>query len=155
MKEKSLTFIIIVSLVSLTLSCESVIYETHSSDTFVSLTTPNNIDDYEVVGELEYNTKAIFLIVQLITIKDSEIDKAINKQVNKFDGDGVINLKIHEQYDIVDVVISILVGGLVNTRTVKVNGDIVKMKPASMTKIPDINDQIDLAILDYNRGVLK
>ena len=155
MKEKLLTFIIIVSLVSLTLSCESVIYETHSSDTFVSLTTPNNIDDYEVVGELKYNTKAIFLIAQLITIKDSEIDKAINKQVNKFDGDGVINLKIHEQYDIVDVVISLFAGGFVNTRTVKVNGDIIKMKPASMTKILDINDQIDLAILDYNRVVLR
>ena len=155
MKEKSLTFIIIVSLVSLTLSCESVIYETHSSDTFVSLTTPNNIDDYEVVGELKYNTKAIFLIAQLITIKDSEIDKAINKQVNKFDGDGVINLNIHEQYDIVDVVIALFAGGFVHTRTVKVNGDIVKMKPASMTKIPAINDQIDLAILDYNSGVLR
>lgn len=153
MKEKSFIFIISMFLVSLALSCENVLYETHSSEVFVSLTTPNNIGDYKVVGELKYNTKAIFLALQLITIKDSEIEKAINKQVKKSDGDGVINLTIHEQYDIVDIVISVFVGGLINTRTVKVNGDIIKMNPASMTDIPEVNDQIELAIVDYNNDI--
>ena len=152
MKEKSLTFIIIVSLVSLTLSCESVIYETHVSNTFVSLTTPDNIGEYEVVGNLSYNTKAVFLIFQLITIIDAEIDKAILKQVKKMEGDGVINLNIHEQYDFVDFVVSAFGLGIVNTRTVKIEGDIIKMNPASTTELPDINHQLMLAIVDFNNG---
>jgi len=50
----------------------------------------------------------------------------IEKQVRKSEGDGVINLTIHEQYDFVDFVIFIFGSGIVNTRTVKVNGDIFK-----------------------------
>jgi len=107
MKEKSFNVIIILSILSLFLSCENIIYDTHSSTEFVSLTTPKHIGEYKVVGKLNYKTKAVFLILSLITIKDSEIDKAITKQVNKFDGDGVINLMIHEQYDFVDIVISV------------------------------------------------
>ena len=153
MKEKSFIFVIVLLLVSLILSCESVIYETHSSELFVSMTTPKDISDYEVIGELNYETKAVFLVLQLITIRDVEIEQAIEKQVRKLEGDGVINLRIHEQYVFVDFIISVFGGGIVNTRTVKVNGDIIKMKSASMTSIPHIDDQIELAILDYNRGV--
>ena len=152
MKEKLFFVITVLSIVSLILSCESVIYETHSSEKFVSMTTPKNIGEYEMVGKFKYNTKAIFLVFQLITIKDAEIDKAIQKQVRKSEGDGVINLKIHEQYDFLDFVVAIF-GGILSTRTVKVNGDIIKMNPSSSMGIPDIDDQIELAILDYNRGV--
>ena len=152
MKENPFIVTIVLLLALLVFSCESVIYETHSSELFVSMTTPKDISDYEVIGELNYETKAVFLVLQLITIKDAEIDKAIQKQVRKLLGDGVINLKIHEQYDFVDFVISAFGSGIVNTRTVKVNGDIIKMNPASSTGIPNIDDQIDLAILDYNRG---
>ncbi len=155
MKVKSLIVTIVLLIVSLILSCESVIYETHSSELFVSMTSPKDISDYEVIGELNYETKAVFLVLQLITIRDAEIDKAIQKQVRKLEGDGVINLKIHEQYDFVDFVISVFGSGIVNTRTVKVNGDVIKLNPASATKIPDIDDQIELAILDYNRGVVR
>ena len=155
MKVKSFIFAIVLLFVSLLLSCESVIYETHSSEKFVSMTTPKDIGGYEVVGKFNYETKAVFIILQLITIKDAEIDKAILKQVNKLEGDGVINLKIHEQYDFLDFVVAVLAGGIVDTRTVKVDGDIIKMNPASATRIPDIDDQIKLAILDYNRGVVR
>ncbi len=153
MKEKSFIVIILLSIGSLILSCESIIYETHSSEKFVSMTTPKDIGEYKVVGKLKYDTKAVFLVLQLITIRDAEIDKAILKQVNKMEGDGVINLKIHEQYDFVDFVVSVFAGGILNTRTVKIEGDIIKMNPSSSTGIPDIDDQIELAILDYNRGV--
>jgi len=153
MKETSFIVVIVILLASLLLSCESVIYETHSSELFVSMTTPKEISDYEVIGKLNYDTKAIFLVLQLITIRDAGIENAIEKQVRKSEGDGVINLKIHEQYEFVDFVISAFGLGIVNTRTVKINGDIIKMNPSSSTKIPDIDDQINLAILDYNRGV--
>ena len=155
MKEKSFIFVIVLLLVSLIFSCESVIYETHSSELFVSMTTPKGISDYEVIGELNYETKAVFLVLQLITITDAEIEQAIEKQVRKLEGDGIINLRIHEQYVFVDFIISVFGGGIVSTRTVKVNGDIIKMNPASATKIPDIDDQIELAILGYNRGVVR
>lgn len=155
MKEKSFIFTIVLLLVSLVLSCESVIYETHSSEYFVSMTTPKDIGEYDVVGKIKYDTKAVFLVLQLITIRDAEIDKAIQKQVRKSEGDGVINLKIHEQYDFVDFVVSVIAGGILNTRTVKIEGDIIKMNPSSSTGIPDIDDQIELAIIDYNRGVVR
>ena len=153
MKVKSFIVTIVLLFVPLLLSCESVIYETHSSELFVSMTSPKDIGDYEVVGKFNYETKAVFIILQLITVKDAEIDKAIQKQVRKLEGDGVINLKIHEQYDFVDFVVAVFAGGIVDTRTVKVNGDIIKMNLSSSTRIPDIDDQIELAILDYNRGV--
>ena len=155
MKEKSFIFTVVLLFVSLILSCESVIYETHSSELYVSMTTPKDIGDYEVIGELKYETKAVFLVLQLLTLKDAEIEQAIEKQVMKLEGDGVINLKIHEQYDFDDFINSVFGGGIVSTRTVKVNGDIIKMNPASATKIPDIDDQIELAILGYNRGVVR
>jgi len=153
MKEKSFIFTIVSLLVSLIFSCESVIYETHSSELYVSMTTPKDIGDYEVIGELKYETKAVFLVLQLLTIRDGEIEQAIEKQVMKLEGDGVINLKIHEQYDFDDFINSVFGGGIVSTRTVKVNGDIIKMNPSSSTGIPNMDDQIDLAILDYNRSV--
>lgn len=153
MKEKSFFVIIVLSIVSLFLSCESVIYETHSYDKFVSMTTPKDIGEYKVVGKLKYDVKAIFLVLQLITVRDAEIDKAIQKQVRKLDGDGVINLKIHEQYNFLDFIIALFGYNIVNTRTVEVRGDIIKMNPASSTWIPDINDQIEFAILDYNSGL--
>lgn len=153
MKEKSFIVIIVILFASLLFSCESVIYETHSTEYFVSMTTPNDIGEYDVIGKIKYDTKAVFIVLQLITIRDAEIENAIEKQVRKSEGDGVINLKIHEQYDFVDFVISVFGSGIVNTRTVKVNGDIIKMHPSSSTRIPDIEDQINLAILDYNRGV--
>lgn len=155
MKEKSFIVIIVMLIASLLLSCESVIYETHSSDYFVSMTTPKDISEYDVVGKIKYDTKAVFLVLQLITIRDAGIENAIEKQVRKSEGDGVINLKIHEQYDFVDFVISVFGSGIVNTRTVKVSGDIIKINSASLTRIPDIDDQIELAILDYNRGVVR
>ena len=153
MKEKSFIFTNVLLLVSLILSCESVIYETHSSELFVSMTTPKGISDYEVIGELNYETKAVFLVLQLITITDAEIEQAIEKQVRKLEGDGIINLRIHEQYVFVDFIISVFGGGIVSTRTVKVNGDIIKMNPSSSTGIPNIDDQIEVAILEYNKGV--
>ena len=155
MKEKSFIFVIVLLLVSLVLSCESVIYETHSSELYVSMTTPKDIGDYEVIGELKYETKAVFLVLQLLTIRDAEIEQAIEKQVMKLEGDGVINLKIHEQYNFDDFINSVFGGGIVSTRTVEVNGDIIKMNPASSTRISDIDDQIELAILDYNRGAVR
>ena len=79
MKVKSFIFTVVLLFVSLILSCESVIYETHSSELFVSMTTPKDIGGYEVVGKFNYETKAVFIILQLITIKDAEIDKAKNK----------------------------------------------------------------------------
>lgn len=155
MKEKSFIITIALSFVSFFFSCESVIYEAHSLENFVSMTTPKDIGEYEVVGKLKYDTKAVFLVLQLITIRDAEIDNAIQKQVGKYEGDGVINLKIHEQYKIVDIIIAAFVGGLLNTRTVEVRGDIIRINPASTVEIPELTDQIELAILDYNEGVVK
>jgi len=62
MKEKSFIVIIIMLFASLLLSCENVIYETHSSEYFVSMTTPKDISEYDVVGKLKYDTKAVFLV---------------------------------------------------------------------------------------------
>ena len=154
MNEKSFIFTIVLLLVSLIFSCESVIYETHSSELYISMATPKDIGDYEVIGELKYETKAVFLFLflEFLTLKDAEIEQAIEKQVMKLEGDGVINLKIHEQYDFEDSIKSVFGAGIVSTRTVEVNGDIIKMNPSSSTGIPNIDDQIELAILDYNRG---
>ena len=153
MKEKLFNVILSLSIFLLILSCESVIYETHSSELYVSMATPKDIGDYEVIGELKYETKAVFLVLELLTLKDAEIEHAIEKQVMKLEGDGVINLKIHEQYDFEDIITSVFGAGIVSSRTVKVNGDIIKMNPSSSTGISDINDQIELAILDYNKSV--
>ncbi len=153
MKEKLFNVILILSIFLLILSCESVIYETHSSELYVSMATPKDIGDYEVIGELKYETKAVFLVLELLTLKDADIEHAIEKQVMKLEGDGVINLKIHEQYDFEDFITLVFGAGIVSTRTVKVNGDIIKMNSSSSTGISDIDDQIELAILDYNKSV--
>lgn len=153
MKENPFIVTIVLLLALLVFSCESVIYEIHSSDKFVSMTTPKYIGEYKVVGKLNYRTKAVFILLQLITIKDANIDKAIQKQVMIYKGDGIINLKINEQYDFLDFVIFIFAGTFyVSIRSIIVTGDIIKLNPASTTGAPDMNNEIKLAILDYNSG---
>lgn len=153
MKENPFIVTIVLLLALLVFSCESVIYEIHSSDKFVSMTTPKYIGEFKVVGKLNYRTKAVFILLQLITIKDANIDKAIQKQVMIYKGDGIINLKINEQYDFLDFVIFIFAGTFyVSIRSIIVTGDIIKLNPASTTGAPDMNNEIKLAILDYNSG---
>ena len=153
MKENPFIVTIVLLLALLVFSCESVIYEIHSSDKFVSMTTPKYIGEYKVVGKLNYRTKAVFILLQLITIKDANIDKAIQKQIMIYKGDGIINLKINEQYDFLDFVIFIFAGTFyVSIRSIIVTGDIIKLNPASTTGAPDMNNEIKLAILDYNSG---
>ena len=153
MKENPFIATIVLLLALLVFSCESIIYEIHSSDKFVSMTTPKYIGEYKVVGKFNYRTKAVFILLQLITIKDANIDKAIQKQVMIYKGDGIINLKINEQYDFLDFVIFVFAGTFyVSIRNIIVTGDIIKLNPASTTGAPDVNNEIKLAILDYNSG---
>ena len=155
MKENPIIVTIVLLLALLVFSCESVIYEIHSSDKFVSMTTPKYIGEYKVVGKLNYRTKAAFILLQLITIKDANIDKAIQKQVMIYKGDGIINLEINEQYDAFDWMLFMLyplTAIVVSTRSISVTGDIIKLNPASTTGAPDMNNEIKLAILDYNSG---
>ena len=72
-----------------------------------------------------------------------------------YKGDGIINLEINEQYDAFDWMLFMLyplTAIVVSTRSISVTGDIIKLNPASTTGAPDMNNEIKLAILDYNSG---
>lgn len=87
---------------------------------------------YERVASFETGQRAVFVIASLITVVDADLEEALRREMTRAGGDAVVNLRIMEQYDIVDFAISVaqsvlLFGAqIVNTRAITLRGDVVR-----------------------------
>jgi len=52
----------------------------------------------------------------------------LQNEIKESGGDAVINIKIETMYDPVDIIISLVVGGIYNTRVSHIEGDVIKYK---------------------------
>lgn len=111
--------------------CATITYDPGVMDAMVAMNSAASAGNYEVVGNFESGQRPIFVLSSLITVVDAELEDALAREMSRARGDAVINLRIHEEYDIVDFAIglaqSALMGiQLVQTRSVTLRGDVVR-----------------------------
>ena len=85
-------------------------------------------DSYDVIGSFEEQRKASWAILGLVPIREAEVEQLIADAVEREGGDAATNVVVTAQYDGGDVLISLIVGGLFNTRSYRVTGDVVRFR---------------------------
>lgn len=111
-------------------ACATINYDAATVQNVVSMNRPAPVAAYERVGEFSTKQRPVFVISQLITVVDMNMERDIQRELQRTGGDAIINLRIHEEYDVVDVLIAMIVGGWVNTRSVELRGDVVRWRSA-------------------------
>ena len=129
-------------------ACAKITYDATTLSGFAAMTTPENLPDYEIVGRMKHSTRAVFIAASLLTVKDSQLENAVEKAMAKYDGDAVINVKIEEVTDFTDFLIGAASNSILNTRHVEVTGDVIKLKPGSTSQVPSFNEQLRAAVED-------
>ena len=84
--------------------------------------------NYEVIEKFEVKKKVSWVIFGLVPVSEAQVESIVKEQVQRYNGDAATNIEIEAQYDAADVIVAILVGGLFNTRTYTIRGDIVRFK---------------------------
>lgn len=106
--------------------CATITYEAELVDAMVAMNRAGSAAEAESVGTMDVDRRTVFLVAELITVVDSELDEVIRRELARTGGDAVINLRIEERYDFLDVVVAVLAGGIVNTRSATLRGDVVR-----------------------------
>jgi hypothetical protein len=110
--------------------CATINYDAGTAASSVTMNRPAGT--YERLASFETNQRAVFVIASLITVIDADLEEALRREITRAGGDGVVNLRIMEQYDIIDFAIgvaqSVLLFGaqVVNTRAITIRGDVVR-----------------------------
>lgn len=107
-------------------ACSTITYDADLVDRMVAMNRIAEAGDYERVGTFEETRRTVFVIAELVTVIDAELEDAIRAELDRSDGDAVINLRIHEENDAVDVIIGLIANGWVNTRSVTLEGDVIR-----------------------------
>lgn len=106
--------------------CATINYDAAAVQSVVAMNRVAPAASYTRVGDFEASQRPVFAIAQLLTVVDANLERAIQRELQRSGGDAVLDLRIHEQYDIVDVLIGMVTFGLVNTRSAAVRGDVVR-----------------------------
>lgn len=106
--------------------CATITYEAPLVESMVAMNRAAPTASYERLGDFESDRRAVFVVAQLLTVTDAELEDAIRRELARTGGDAVINLRIHEEYDFIDVLVGIVAGGIVNTRAITLRGDVVR-----------------------------
>ena len=86
---------------------------------------------YDVIGSFEVQKRASWLILGLVPMREVEVAALVADAVAREGGDAATNVVVTAQYDGTDVIVSLLVGGLFNTRSYLVTGDVVRLRATS------------------------
>lgn len=113
--------------------CATIEYDAVTIENLVALNRVVPEGRFERVGDLDVETRAIFLIAELVTMRDAELERLLRREMVRYGGDAVMNLRITEEYDVIDFLVgavqgALIGGGLVNTRRIQLRGDIVRMR---------------------------
>ena len=130
-------------------SCETVNIDARTYENPLLMNGQIN-KDYKIIKHFKESSKAVFLIFNLMTVKNPDVEALITREVTAVHGDGVINIKIIGQTTFVDGLVPVgleMIGILINPqygflgaailgmRTYFVEGDIIKFTdPEGKTK---------------------
>jgi len=126
-KKIILLFLIII----LFFSCTQVIIDGAGMDKVASISPTTGYEDYAeymVTKSFSTRTRVWYALWGLIPIVKPDIGQIVKNQ--SAGGDGVINLKIVDEYNIVDFLVDLFLGSsfTITTRSVKIEGDVIKIK---------------------------
>ena len=108
--------------------------------------------NYDVVGSFETKQRASWLIMGLVSLRPAEVEEIVAREVNRYDGDAATNVRVTAQYDATDIIVSLIVGGLYNTRSYRVTGDVVNFKSGTASLPgPSAKDSRIVGVVQYDR----
>ncbi len=84
--------------------------------------------EYDIVDSFEVQKKASWVIFGLVPINEAEVEEIVAREIRRLEADAATNIVVEAQYDAVDVVVAAILGGLFNTRTYTVSGDVVRFR---------------------------
>lgn len=85
---------------------------------------------YTVIRHFSDSTKAMYLVFDLATIREPEVEKLIQRQLKATGGDAVINVEIEHQFSFVDSLVRVIAEPVFGMSSVKVEGDVIKYNPS-------------------------
>lgn len=119
-------------LVLTTTACSTINYDASTVQSVVSMNRVAPAASYERVGQFEVTQRPVFVIAQLLTVVDADLESALQRELQRTGADAILNLRIHEEYDIIDFAIGAVQGAflfgstIVQTRSVTIAGDVVR-----------------------------
>lgn len=129
--KRNLRFTALAGATLLLAGCTKITYDATTLRGFAAANDPRAAAEaeFEVVGQLQHSTYALFAAASLVTVRDANLEKAAEKAMAKYGGDGVVNIRILEETDGISFLIGVFGGAIVSARHVVVQGDVVKYKP--------------------------
>ncbi|MBA2664968.1 MAG: hypothetical protein H0U74_21960 [Bradymonadaceae bacterium] len=120
-------WIVVVTLLSS--GCATIHYDGAMLDSIATLNNGLAPENYELITDFEVEHRAVFIVGALVTLVDSQMEEAIEREMRRYDGNAVVNVHFEEVQTAVDVLIGLLqpAGGLVETRTIRIRGDVVRI----------------------------
>jgi hypothetical protein len=112
---------------------------------------------YDVLGSFEVKKKVSWVIFGLVPLSEAQVEEIVRREVERRDGDAATNVTVVAQFDAVDVVVAALVGGLFNTRTYTVSGDVVRIQggTASVEQAPPPDGRVILGEIRYQEAARR
>lgn len=132
MRNRMIRSTLLVAAVAVSASgCATINYDATLVNGMVAMNRVQALGNYETVGSFEVGQRPIFVISNLLTVVDADVEDAITAELARTGGDAVINLRIHEEYDIIDIAIGLAQGILIGvqlaqTRSVTLMGDVIR-----------------------------
>lgn len=108
--------------------CATITYDAVTVEAMVALNRVAPPDAYERVGRFATEQRAVFLASRLVTVRDAELESAARRALARYGGDAVINLRIVEEFGLIDAVVGAVAQELISTRTIKLEGDIIRWR---------------------------
>jgi len=84
---------------------------------------------YRVVRHFSEDTKAFYVLFDLATIHEPQIEKIINRELQAAGGDAVVNLQLKHQFKFLDLLLRFIAEPFFGSSTVTVEGDVAKFTP--------------------------
>jgi hypothetical protein len=106
MKKYTLWVFIIVLALLFNTSCTTIQIDTSIHDKVVAL-SPLPGSNYDILGSFSEEVRIFFTINGLLRLNEVETNYIVNNAVNRYKGDGVVNLRVKDQYNGIDILLNI------------------------------------------------
>lgn len=112
----------------LTFNCTQVIIDGAGADKVASISPVAGNNEYNIVNHFRTQAKVWYLLWGLVPVSSPNVGEIVAKY--SAGGDGVINLKIIDEFSLVDCLLENVLLSVIsaNTRTVIIEGDVIKYK---------------------------
>ncbi|MEM1125048.1 MAG: hypothetical protein AAGI71_00235 [Bacteroidota bacterium] len=120
----------------------------------VQYSIPSELDPttYDIIDSFEEKKRASWVILGLVPVGEAEVEEIIEREVRRSGGDAATNVIVTAQFDVVDVIIGALVGGIFNTRTYIVEGDVVRLPNGIGSLAPEEQRSLIVGGITFQRA---